>query len=404
MPETSAHLDLDDLARTLRRRALPLLGAALLAGLLAAAAMAWLGKERAEATVGLGALEIDAKRVLPYGDGKAPQLVFTRGIAPPEYKTLAPRFDAVAFAEFAKRRGTIDPQIGERVRKGLAIEEQRRDLLSPVYGSTRSDLREMGESAKPEQNNVLGVRIAYGSRDRERARSVVTLVGEFVAETTILTALRDAIAVRARDYEASRLVNENALVNARFTIGQLESRGRSLERLRAANPDLGKGVPQQVVSVAEGGSRYLSPAAQVVGVESMLAEYRERIASADRQARKAAAQHDFYKRVEGLLAAKTRPDALIAEMRKLVGVAFPGGTDPDGAIAEGRNEALLDLVQIAGLHEHVLQFIAEPAIAERDPVTYVKIGLGAAVATFVGGLVLVLAAVWWRSGRASATR
>ena len=74
----------------------------------------------------------------------------------------------------------------------------------PVYGSTRSDQRELGESAKREQENaVLGVRIGYASRDRERARSVVATVGEFVGETTFLAAVRDVVAVRERDHEAA---------------------------------------------------------------------------------------------------------------------------------------------------------------------------------------------------------
>ncbi len=404
MPDPSASLDLDDLARTLRQHALALFAVTLLAGLAGAGGLAWLGKHRAEATVGMASLEIDAKKILPYGDGKAAQLVYSRGIAPPDFKTLAPRFDAAAFVEFVARGKAIEPDLALRIERELSIEDRRRELLAPVYGSTRSDLRELGESAKALENAVLGVRVAYGSRDRERARSVVALVGDFVAETTFLNAVRDAVATRAREHEGSRLVSENALVNARFTIGQLESRGRTLERLRAANPELGKGAPQQVVSVAEGGARYLSPAAQVVGVESTLAEYRERVASAERQARKAAAQHDFYRRAEGLLAAKPRPEALIAEMRKLVAIVFPEGGDPDGAIAEGRNEVLLDLVQIEGLRTRGLQFIAEPAIAERDPLTYAKVGLAAAAAALAAGLALVLAVVWWRSGRAPTGR
>jgi hypothetical protein len=404
MPEPSAYLDLDDLVRTLRRRALPLLGAAVAAGALAAGGLAFLGKERAEATIGLASIEFDTKKAVPYGDGKTATLLLTRGIAPPEFKTLAPRFDAAAFAEFAARRGSVDAGLRERIDRELSIEERRRDLLAPVYGSTRNDLRELGESAKPQENAVLGVRVGYGSRDRERAKNVVALVGEFVGDTTFLTAVREVVAIRVRDFEASRLVSENALINARFTIGQLENRGRTLEKLRAAHPELGKGAPQQVVSVAEGGSRYLSPAAQVVGVESTLAEYRERVAFADRQARKAAAQLDYYRRVEDILAAKPGPAALIAQMRKQLTASFPAGADPDGAIAEGRNEVLLDLVQIAGLHERGLRWIADPAILEREPAALVKAGLAAAIAVLVAGVGLVLAAVWWRSGRSSAAR
>jgi hypothetical protein len=415
MPEASAQLDLDDLARTLRRRALPVLGAAALAGVLATAGLAFLGKYSAEAIVGLGTIDVEARKAgaqaevrsdvkLPQIVADLPQVAFNQGIALPEYKTLAPRLAAKAFAEYAALRGDVDPVLRERIERDLGIEDRRRQLLLPVYSSTRIDVRELGEGPKLRENEVLGLRIAHGSRDRERALAVVGLVGEFVEASVFRSTALDLVAMRAREHEARRLLAQNQLGSARFAIAQLEVRGRTLERLRSANPDLGKVAPQQVVSVADGGARYLAPATQVVGVESTLAELRERVAFADRQVRKAALQQDFYRRMEELVATQYRPAKMIEEMHKLVGAAFPSGPDPDGAIAEARNEVLLDMLQIVALHERGLQFLAAPAIVERDPVVYIKVGLGAAAAALVASFALVLAAVWWRSGRARAQR
>jgi hypothetical protein len=404
MSESTAHLDLDDLTRTLRRRALPILGFALVAGLVTAGAIAGLGKEHAVATLGVASVELDEKKALPYGDDKLPRLVYSRGIAPPEFKTLAPRFDSPAFADFVMRREGVEPELARRVTRELSIENRRRELIAPVFGSTRSDLRELGESAKPSDNLVLGVRIGYAARDSELAKRVVALAAEFVAETVFHATVGEIVMTRAREHDANRLVSQNILINTRFAIGQLEARARTFERMRVANPELGKGTPQQVVSVAESGYRYLTPSAQLVGIESSLAELRERIQSAERQARKAAAQSEYYKRAEALLSARPRSDPFIAELRSHIATVFPEGPDPDGAIAEGRNEALLDLVHIAALRNQGLRFLADPVLDERDPMTYVAAGLGAAVVAILGGLGLVLTSVWLRSGRTGAAR
>jgi hypothetical protein len=384
-------IDLDLYAASVRRHLVPLLTASIAAGLVVAAAFAILASHRAEGTYTVGSLE--------FAEKKEPPLQFQRGIPPQEFKTVAPRFDAKAFAAYAARVPQMDRVAMERVQRALSNEERRRDLLVPVYGTTRGDLRELGESAKPQENAVLGLRIGHSARDGDLALRVVEITGNFVGDVVFRAALRDVVLFRVRQAEAERLLAENTLINARFATKQLETKGRSLEKLRGEFPELARGTPQQVISVAEGGARYLAPSIQVVGVESMMAEQREKIGKSERTMRKGELQQAYYRKVLALLAEPIGSDELLNALARTIDAAFAGNPDTDGIHAEARNEALLELGAITALRTRGLQFVVDPAVAEREPMQIFSLGALAALAVLGAGLLVLLAQAWWQSNR-----
>ena len=241
---------------------------------------------------------------------------------------------------------------------------------------------------------MLGLLIVHAARDRNVALEVVRLAGAFVGDTVLRAEVHDTMQLRARETEARRLLAENILINARFEMGQLESKGESLAKLRDAFPELMRGQPQQVISVAEGGQRFLSPAAQVVGVESMLADHRERITGSQRQMRKGETQAAYYHRALALAAEPVSSTVLLQNLSKAIATAFPTAKDPDGVMAEARNEALLELGTITALRTRGLQFIVEPAIAEREPGETAMLGALAALAVLVLGMLALLFQQW----------
>ena len=391
MQEPSDVIDLDLYFLALRRRLALVLAVPVAAGLVVAGAYVFVAPQRAEGTYTVGTLEFVEKKI--------PPLQFQRGIPPQEFKTIAPRFDGKAFAVYASRLKNVDEQIVARVKGALSNEERRRNLLAPVYGTTRGDIRELGESAKPQDNAVLGIRIVHAARNPDTALRVVDMAGDFVGETVFRTALRDVMLFRMRESEAERLIAENVLINARFASKQLEEKGATLERLRGSFPELARSQPQQVVSVAEGGARYLAPSVQVVGVESQIAEQKEKIGKSERTMKKGELQRAYYRKVLDLIGEPLVGSELLAALSAAIESAFPRGDDPDGVRAEGRNEALLELGAITALRTRGLQFIVEPALVEREPTQVASIGLATAGAVLAALLLLILVQVWWQSNR-----
>lgn len=384
-------IDLDLYAASLRRHIGALAAVALAAALIAAGTFVFLASHRAEGTYTVGSLEVDEKKV--------PPLRYQRGIPPQDFKTIAPRFDTAAFHAFAKRVPDIDPEAARRLERALANEERRRTLLAPVYGTTRGDLRELGDAGKSVENAVLGIRISHGARERDLALRVVALAGDFIGDTVLRAAVRDVMQMRAREAEAQGLLAENTLIKTRFAASLLEEKGRSLEKLRDAFPELARSAPQQVISIVEGGQRYLAPSTQVVGVESTIADYRERISTSERTMRKGALQSAYYLRVLKLLDDPMTAATLLEKLPQVIAAAFPSGDDPDGIAAEGRNEALIELGAMDTLRTRGLQFVVPPAIVEREPTQVAAIGLMTLLAILGGGALLILAQVWWRSNR-----
>lgn len=384
-------IDLDLYFLEIRRRLPSILALSVAAALVAAGVYAFLAPHRAEGTYTIGTLEFIEK--------KKPPLQFQRGIPPQEFKVIAPRFDGKAFEAYAARLPAADAAVVDRVKRALSNEDRRRDLLSPVYGTTRGDLRELGESAKPQENAVLGLRISHAARDRELARRVVETAGDFVGDTVFRNALRDVMLFRMRESEAERLLAENVLINARFASKQLETKGEALERLRSSFPELARMQPQQVVSVAEGGARYLAPSVQVVGVESEIAENREKIGKSERTMKKGELQHAYYRKALALLDEPTASPMLLETLTRTIETSFPAADDPDGIRAEARNEALLELGSITALRRRGLQFVADPAILEREPMQVATLGLAVGGLLFGAALLMLLAKVWWQSNR-----
>lgn len=391
MPDNPSTLDLEALVASLRRHAATLVAVALAVGVLVAGGFALLGKHYAEAVYTLGSLRSDEKR--------EPPLRYVRGIDPQEFKTIAPRFDANGFRAFAERLPEANPDAVERALKSLAIEARRRELLSPLYGTTRGDLRELGEASRPQENAVLGLQLVHGARNRERALEVVQLVGDFVGEVVFRTEVRNVMQQRVRETDAERLLAENDLIKARFEMGQLESKGKELGKLREEFPELTRGQAQQVISLAEGGQRYLSPAAQMVGVESKLADHREDIGTAQRKMRKGEQQQGYYSRALALAAEPIGSTALLEQLARAVAEYFPADNDQAGVSAEARNEALLELGAFTALRTRGLQFVVKPAITEREPAQLFLYGLLAVLATLVAGTLILLAREWWRPGQ-----
>jgi hypothetical protein len=145
------------------------------------------------------------------------------------------------------------------------------------------------------------------------------------------------------------------------------------------------------VSIAEGGARYLSPSAQVVGLEATVADLREQIATTERWARKADLLAAYYREAQDLLASTgdfADPGIVLKSLAALVDRKFAQSGEQEG-VREARNEAALDLYALRTLREQGLRFVSGPTPGWRDPASIWK----NAIAGGALGIVLVAAFV-----------
>lgn len=323
---------------------------------------------------------------------------FTRGMNLQDFKTEYPRLDGDRFRAFLEaHKVSVDRSLA-RIARLLANIETRPEILLPLYGTTRADLRELGESTKPTENLALAVRIVGAARDVDESRQAANLLGDFVRETVFGSQAQALVARRAEQYEAQRLTYENDLIATRFTIGTVNDKIHRLRELRAEFPDAASGNNRQVVSIADGGSRYLSPATQIVGMEATVADLRSQMAQTDRQRAKSELLANYFRAARPLLGNDVDSAAALERLNKLLASSF-NPTGQDDAAREARNEAELDVFALATLRNEGLRFVAGPVPGVRDDT---KITRYAVVAAVAGALLVMLLVLLRAASRAPA--
>jgi hypothetical protein len=381
--------DLYAVIDTLRDAAWRIAAGAVVVGILAAAATYVLLPRVAEGMFGLGAI-VNRDPVIPQ---QAPprwprQLQYGKGLSLPELKVEYPRLDGDGFRKYLESRKVARDATLDRVIKRLANAETRPEIINPQYGSTRADLRELGETAKPQENTALAMRIHVASRDGDAAVRAVTLLGEFIGQTVFDSQAQGLLARRLEQHDSQRLAYENDSLKHRFDIATTSEKVTRLRALQREFPETG-GTPRQVVSVADGGSRYLTPTAQVVGLEATVADLRAQISTSERSRRKAELLAAYYRKAQAALDESGESRAALKSLDGLIARTF-GDAKDDEVVREAKNDAALDLYALQTLREQGLRFVSGPTPPWRDESRVWKHGLAGALA---GALLVVAVAL-----------
>jgi len=322
---------------------------------------------------------------------------FTRGMGLQDFKTEFPRLDGDRLRAFLEARKTAVDGSLARTARLLANADTRAEVLLPLYGTTRADVRELGESTKPTENLALAMRIAGASRDPDEARRITTVLGDFVRETVFASQAQALVARRSEQYAAQRLSYENDLIGTRFTIGTVNDKIKRLRELRGEFPEASTSG-RQVVSIADGGARYLSPATQIVGMEATVADLRSQMATTDRQRAKSELLANFFRAARPLVSEDTDSAVAVDRLSKLLATSF-GQAGQDDVAREARNDAELDVFALSTLRTEGLRFVAGPVAGVRDDMRVARYAILCALA---GGLLAMLVVLLRQASRTGA--
>ncbi|HWG36051.1 MAG TPA: hypothetical protein VN650_17950 [Gemmatimonadaceae bacterium] len=390
---TSEILDLAAIARILRRWR-HMIGAGALAGaVIAGAAATWFVKYQSEGIYTLGIVTAVENRAAPSQFPKLYQ--FSKGIGIQDLKTEYPRLDSEHFRQYMDRRHVEQNRTLVRTLALLESTQSRSEVVSPLYGSTREDLRELGEQSKPAENLAIALHISLASRSPAEATSAANLVGEFVGETLFASQAARLITKRLEQYENQQLGYENELIKARFTIDTTKDKITALQTVRREFPDAIGNATRQVVSIADGGARYLSPGAQLVGMESTVADLRQEIAVNERAQNVARMLAGYYGKARQIAHESPSSSDLLGALEKSIDTLFVSQA-PDSEAREARNDALLDLYALRALREQGLRFVSGPTDAWRDSSRIWKFALAGAA---LGALLVALSVLLLRATR-----
>ncbi|HVE48916.1 MAG TPA: hypothetical protein VNG69_04770 [Casimicrobiaceae bacterium] len=398
---TPDRFDLYDVLQALRQAIGFLVAGALVGALVAAVLTYFIMPFASEGMLGLGAVvKVDPPvksepPSVPNQPAPPPAIIwpkmmqFAKGLSLPELKTEYPRLDGETFRQFVAARNVVVDSTLARVIRRLANADTRSDVLNPQFGSTRADLRELGDQAKVQEASALGMRIHVASLDREAAQKAVALLGDFVGQEIFESQARGLVARRLEQHESQKLSFDNELLVFRFNIGTTEDKVSRLRALRKEFPDAAGGAGRQVVSIADGGARYLTPTAQIVGLEATISDLRQQIATTERWQKKAELLAGYYNDAKNVLSKAGDSRAITNSLDALIDQRFASAKQDD-AVREARNEAALDLYALRTLRDQGLRFVSGPTPAWRDESRVWKNALAGALIGLVIAVLVVL--------------
>ena len=301
--------------------------------------------------------------------------------------------DPIVIADVARRRFAGDERMAT-IAVEMAKDANFAERFVPIYTISRADLRETTVAAPTTGQQIVGVQTTVESRVQAVARAMSILLAEAFADGALKSALVEYVASQRGllQTNADRLEAKEAADRA--LLQRVEARITDLQRLRATYPDA-KSDQRQVVSIADGGAKYLSPVAQLVGAESEAIGIRDLIRETERKRRVLGWQKQYFAKVAELSMPSLSGASLLAKLESLAGPDDGAAPVQDDAVREARAVVIAELSAFRGRYVdgYTLLRVPPERLSRLGPSLWLH-AVGGIIASLVLALIVTLALRW----------
>ena len=282
-----------------------------------------------------------------------------------EYKVLnAAILGRDGFLDYATKTQALDAGLVARLRDSLAKENLLSRWVHPVFAIARADLREIPDQQTTEANYLVGVDIGVDRRSPADALAIATALGDYVRDSALLLRAREFII--GLHYRASNRLLEldRQLIGMRLALAQAESRQKEIADIRGRYPDASRGETRQVVAVDKTTSRFLSPVAQLVGIESQIAEIHESILAAEWEIERSKALVAFLDPAQAIVRDARTGKGLFPQIDQLLEATYGKERLRADPWRDAYNTIRMETTGLKTLYFERMRFVGPPALSE----------------------------------------
>ena len=313
------------------------------------------------------------------------------------FKRVAASYDSAAqLSAYLEASGRRDSPGAQRLQIQATSSSFWDKVAVPVLPFSRRDQKEFGDIKDASATTMLGLELSAEARTESIAQEMVSLLADYYINAVV----RERIRAWTLAGKVDALSQEKGLradvLRAGLDIELYGRRAEDMKAMLARYPDAARMDSRQVVSVnpAEGGERYLSPLAQLVGAESAISQRRELIRRWERELKQKAILAQFYASADSLLDGEVNVNKLLAGLRVLASKTF---THEDSQQEWNQEAALrvngaLDNFDVMQSQFGVRNGIRVGGVASRSPVRLAGFGFATGLA-LLGALALLRAAL-----------
>ncbi len=284
----------------------------------------------------------------------------------PDYKKYASQFTNLQqFLQFVKKKiknkELGDLRLGD-IRQNIQTSEDLAQWIEPEYAYSKKELKDLAQNMRDFKNFVLGVQIIGEQTTPENARAVVAVLGEFIKDSILYGKLREYIGNQLNKSKTKAKKYDNLIINDELKLRQLTMKRSHMEELLKKYPQAKAMQNRELFSIPGSGERYLPPLAQIVGIESHIADIKENLAQNQRKKQAADLKLLFFLEIKKRLTADMFGEPLLTKCIKLTDTFFDKEDVPGDVIREVRNDLAVDFDNIAAFKD-VMRFISGPTLS-----------------------------------------
>jgi LPS O-antigen subunit length determinant protein (WzzB/FepE family) len=284
----------------------------------------------------------------------------------PDYKKYASRFtNFQQFLQFVNKKiKTNEPgdlRLSD-IRQNIQTSEDLAQWIEPEYAYSKKEVKDLTQSMKDMKNFVLGVQLLAEQATPKKARALAAAMGEFIKDSILYGKLRDYIDDQLNKGKTKAKKYDNLIINDEFKLRQLTMKRTHMEQFLKKYPQAKALQNRELFSIQGSGQRYLSPLAQIVGIESHIADIKENLAQNQRKKQVADLKLLFFLEIKKRLNNDLFGEPLLTQCIKLTDTFFDKEDFPGDVIREVRNDLAVDFDNIATFKE-VMRFISGPTLS-----------------------------------------
>ena len=195
--------------------------------------------------------------------------------------------------------------------------------------------------------------------------------------------------------------NENEIIGVKFELVQNTNKMKDIRAILSNYPESAKIENRQLVSIQDGGSRFLAPVTQLVGIESTMADLRRDLAELERDREKLIVRAEYFTLCFSELGKiGENGESLFLLLKSTKDAVFENKDLNKNEVKEVFNNLTIDLQSFDFTFYKNTHFISEPTI----PTVHIKprkslIVIVSCFATFLLLVVWSFVLSWWQGNK-----
>ncbi len=275
-------------------------------------------------------------------------------------------WDREALHLYLERNKKLDDNNGRYLLTSLS-ESFVQVHLQAVLPLSKDDLRYINDiKATQDTSGILGFLISFKGQTAEDAQARVQLMGDFIKDAMLEEDLLETIHTKLGDAIAKKQQIDNQIIQKKVSLAQAAIRMEAARSIANKYPEASKMETRQLLSTGNDNqsSRYLSPMAQLVGIETEMADLKSQLTLLERDAAQNALRAEFYDRIEQRSREALTGQALLADFVKTGQAVFTGKDLQDDKVREVYNQIALVADQMRTKHISEPRFVSGPTLPD----------------------------------------